>query len=68
MLEKGPREASTFLASPADYAKAVRANPDASARQQLESVAEVLVDNKATTFEQCIAWARMRFQVGTLNL
>lgn len=62
MLEKGPREASTFLASPADYAKAVRANPDASARQQLESVAEVLVDNKATTFEQCIAWARMRFQ------
>ncbi|EFJ51834.1 hypothetical protein VOLCADRAFT_79505 [Volvox carteri f. nagariensis] len=62
MLEKGPREAASFLANPAEYAKAVRANPDASARQQLEAVAEVLLDNRSATFEQCIAWARLRFQ------
>ncbi|GLC36229.1 E1 ubiquitin-activating protein [Pleodorina starrii] len=62
LLEKAPREAASFLSKPADYAKAVRANPDASARQQLESVAEVLLDNRSTTFEECIKWARMRFQ------
>ncbi|GLI63113.1 hypothetical protein VaNZ11_006018 [Volvox africanus] len=62
LLEKAPREAASFLGNPADYAKAVRANPDASARQQLEAVAEVLLDNRSTTFEQCITWARLRFQ------
>ncbi|KAG2486273.1 hypothetical protein HYH03_015097 [Edaphochlamys debaryana] len=62
LLEKAPREAAAYLAAPAEYAKTVRANPDASARQQLESVAEVLLDGKAGSFEECITWARMRFQ------
>ncbi|KAG2427387.1 hypothetical protein HYH02_014607 [Chlamydomonas schloesseri] len=62
LLEKAPREAASFLASPADYAKAVRANPDASARQQLEAVAEVLLDGRAPDFTACVAWARGRFQ------
>lgn len=40
----------------------MRANPDASARQQLEAVAEVLLDGRAADFNACVAWARGRFQ------
>ncbi|GFR51131.1 hypothetical protein Agub_g13484 [Astrephomene gubernaculifera] len=62
LLEKAPREAAAYLAAPADYARSLRANPDASARQQLEAVAEVLLEGRAGSFEQCISWARTRFQ------
>lgn len=36
---------------------------DAAAREQLEKVVEVLVTERCRTFEDCIAWARKRFQV-----
>ena len=36
---------------------------DASAREQLEKVVELLVDGRCTSFEECIAWARRLFQV-----
>ena len=36
---------------------------DAAAREQLEKVVEALVTDRCRTFEDCIAWARMRFQV-----
>ena len=36
---------------------------DSAAREQLEKVVEVLDTERCTTFEDCIAWARHRFQV-----
>lgn len=62
MLDKGPREATNFLDAPADYAQAALSNSDALTRQRLESVVDALVDNWTSSFEQCITWARTRFQ------
>ena len=36
---------------------------DSAAREQLEKVVEVLDSERCTTFEDCIAWGRRRFQV-----
>lgn len=40
---------------------------DSAAREQLEKVVEVLDTERCTTFEDCIAWARHRFQVSMLR-
>ena len=38
----------------------------AAAREQLEKVVEVLDTERCKTFEDCVAWARRRFQVRSL--
>jgi hypothetical protein len=40
----------------------VRGSADAAAREQLAKVVEVLASERCTTFEECIAWARTKFQ------
>lgn len=35
---------------------------DAAAREQLEKVVEVLVTERCKTIEDCIEWARKKFQ------
>ncbi|KAK9812866.1 hypothetical protein WJX72_004885 [[Myrmecia] bisecta] len=62
LLEKAPQEANSFLADPQKYIGAVRQASDAAAREQLERVAEALVSERCTTFEDCIAWGRAKFQ------
>lgn len=62
LLEVGPREVNAYLADPAKYVAAIKHAADASAREQLEKVTELLISDKATTFEECITWARLRFQ------
>ncbi len=44
------------------YVQAVKHAADAAAREQLEKVVELLVTDRANTFEECVAWARKRFQ------
>jgi hypothetical protein len=46
-------------------AEAVKSSADAAAREQLAKVVEVLVADKVASFEDCIAWARLKFQVRT---
>ena len=36
---------------------------DSAAREQLEKVVEVLDTERCTSFQDCVAWARHRFQV-----
>ncbi|WIA10070.1 hypothetical protein OEZ85_010280 [Tetradesmus obliquus] len=62
LLEKGPSEANAYLADPAKYTEAVKSSADAAAREQLAKVVEVLVADKVASFEDCIAWARLKFQ------
>ena len=45
-----------------DLATALQSS-DSAAREQLEKVVEILDSERCTTFEECIAWARGRFQV-----
>jgi ubiquitin-activating enzyme E1 len=62
LFEKSPGEANAFLAKPQEYADAARRAGDASARENLEKVSECLLDSRCETYEQCVSWARIRFQ------
>lgn len=46
----------------------MKTSADAAAREQLAKVVEVLARDKVASFEDCIAWARLKFQVGTWHL
>lgn len=52
-----------MLPLPCAVADAVRTSADAAAREQLAKVVEVLAADKVASFEDCIAWARLKFQV-----
>ncbi|PSC67218.1 Ubiquitin-activating enzyme E1 2 [Micractinium conductrix] len=62
ILEKTPTEANAFLSDPDKYISSAKASSDAAARQQLEKLVEVLVSERCQSFEDCIAWARRKFQ------
>ena len=62
LYEKSPAEANAFLAKPEEYANACRAAGDASARENLEKVSECLLKSRCATYDECVAWARRRFQ------
>lgn len=62
MLEKVPAEVNTFLSKPEEYKASMRSAGDAQARELLERVVECLVSEKCTTFEDCLLWARKRFE------
>lgn len=62
LFEKSPSEANTYIQDPEKYVAAVKGSADAAAREQLEKVVEVLVTDRCKTFDDCIAWARHKFQ------
>ncbi|KAI3434380.1 hypothetical protein D9Q98_002458 [Chlorella vulgaris] len=62
LLEKTPAEANAFLADPEKYISSAKSSSDAAAREQLQRVVEVLVAERCTSFEECITWARTKFQ------
>lgn len=53
----------SFLCRVCACADTVKTSADAAAREQLAKVVEVLVRDKVASFEDCIAWARLKFQV-----
>ena len=61
-FEKSPAEANAYLAKPEEYAAAARAAGDASARENVEKAAECLLGSRCSTYEECVRWARLRFQ------
>ncbi|XP_078436471.1 ubiquitin-activating enzyme E1 2-like [Wolffia australiana] len=62
LLEKTPSEVNKFLSSPVEYCAAICAAGDAQAKDLAESVLECLDSERCTTFQDCIAWARLRFE------
>ncbi|PKA56184.1 Ubiquitin-activating enzyme E1 1 [Apostasia shenzhenica] len=62
LLEKGPSEVNNFLSSPSGYASSMRSAGDAQSRDLLERVLECLESERCETFEDCIAWARLKFE------
>ncbi|PAN15572.1 hypothetical protein PAHAL_2G498900 [Panicum hallii] len=62
LLEKTPNEVNSFLSNPTQYAAAMRKAGDAQARELLERVSECLGKERCITFEDCITWARLRFE------
>ncbi|KAI4305340.1 hypothetical protein L6164_028712 [Bauhinia variegata] len=62
LLEKTPAEVNAYLSNPSEYASARRSAGDAQARDNLERVLECLDREKCDTFEDCITWARLKFE------
>ncbi|KAF7048558.1 hypothetical protein CFC21_057304 [Triticum aestivum] len=62
LLEKTPTEVNGFLSNPSAYVAAARTAGDAQARDQLERVIECLHGDKCETFQDCITWARLKFE------
>uniref|UniRef100_A0ACD5YZK1 Uncharacterized protein n=1 Tax=Avena sativa TaxID=4498 RepID=A0ACD5YZK1_AVESA len=62
LLEKTPNEVNSFLSNPAQYAAAMRKAGDAQARELLERVSECLDKERCNTFDDCISWARLKFE------
>ncbi|XP_052184847.1 ubiquitin-activating enzyme E1 1-like [Diospyros lotus] len=62
LLEKTPAEVNAFLSDPSEYAAAMRNAGDAQARDTLERVLECLDGERCKTFQDCITWARLKFE------
>ncbi|QCE00933.1 ubiquitin-activating enzyme E1 [Vigna unguiculata] len=62
LLEKTPAEVNAYLSNPSEYTNAMRNAGDAQARDNLERVLECLDEDKCLTFEDCISWARLKFE------
>lgn len=62
ILEKTPNEVNKFLTNPGEYTGSMKAAGDAQARDLLERVIECLVKDRCYTIQDCITWARLRFE------
>ena len=61
-FEKAPAEANSYLSKPDEYRLNATAQPDASMRENVEKVAQVLLKSACSTYDDCVAWARLQFQ------
>ncbi|EOY34575.1 Ubiquitin-activating enzyme 1 isoform 1 [Theobroma cacao] len=62
LLEKTPAEVNAYLSNPVEYAASMRDAGDAQAKDNLERILECLDREKCETFQDCVAWARLRFE------
>ncbi|KAL5974963.1 E1 ubiquitin-activating protein [Asimina triloba] len=62
LLEKTPVEVNKFLSKPNDYLSAMRSAGDAQARDLLERVIDCLDKERCETFQDCVTWARLKFE------
>ncbi|XP_057483857.1 ubiquitin-activating enzyme E1 1-like isoform X1 [Actinidia eriantha] len=62
LLEKTPAEVNAFLSNPSEYVSGMRNAGDAQARDNLERVLECLDRDRCETFQDCITWARLKFE------
>ncbi|XP_022034390.1 ubiquitin-activating enzyme E1 1 isoform X1 [Helianthus annuus] len=62
LLEKTPAEANAYLSNPSEYTSAMEKAGDAQARDNLERVLECLERERCESFEDCITWARLKFE------
>ncbi|XP_020276157.1 ubiquitin-activating enzyme E1 2-like [Asparagus officinalis] len=62
LLQKTPSEVNNFLSNPKEYASSMKNAGDAQARDQLERVLECLDKERCETFDDCVTWARLKFE------
>lgn len=61
LLEKTPTEVNAYLINPTDYISSMQKAGDAQARDILDRVLECLDKERCDSFEDCITWARLRY-------
>ncbi|KAH9662051.1 ubiquitin-activating enzyme E1 1 [Citrus sinensis] len=62
LLEKTPAEVNAYLSNPVEYTTSMANAGDAQARDNLERVLECLDKEKCEIFQDCITWARLKFE------
>lgn len=62
LLEKTPAEANAYLSDPGEYTRGMEKAGDAQARDNLERVLECLEKERCESFQDCITWARLKFE------
>ncbi|KAL2508092.1 Ubiquitin-activating enzyme E1 1 [Forsythia ovata] len=62
LLEKTPAEVNAYLSNPDEYKSAMRNAGDAQARDNLERILECLDRERCESFDDCITWARLKFE------
>ncbi|XP_023532141.1 ubiquitin-activating enzyme E1 1-like [Cucurbita pepo subsp. pepo] len=62
LLEKTPSDVNAYLSNPSEYASSMMNAGDAQSRDTLERVLECLDRERCETFEDCITWARLKFE------
>lgn len=62
LLEKTPAEVNAYLSSPSEYGTSMMNAGDAQARDNLERVLECLDKERCETLQDCITWARLKFE------
>uniref|UniRef100_M4DP97 E1 ubiquitin-activating enzyme n=2 Tax=Brassica campestris TaxID=3711 RepID=M4DP97_BRACM len=62
LLEKTPAEVNAYLSSPVEYTNSMMSAGDAQARDTLERIVECLDKEKCENFQDCLTWARLRFE------
>ncbi|KAF9593372.1 hypothetical protein IFM89_022071 [Coptis chinensis] len=62
LLEKTPAEVNAYLSNTSEYTSSMKNAGDAQARDNLERVIECLDREKCETFQDCITWARLKFE------
>ncbi|XP_038902732.1 ubiquitin-activating enzyme E1 1 isoform X1 [Benincasa hispida] len=62
LLEKTPTDVNAYLSNPSEYTSAMMNAGDAQSRDTLERILECLDRERCETFEDCITWARLKFE------
>ncbi|CAN0879670.1 Ubiquitin-activating enzyme E1 1 [Linum grandiflorum] len=62
LLEKTPAEVNAYLSGPVEYAAAMKNAGDAQAKDNLERVLQCLEKDRCLEFQDCISWARLKFE------
>ncbi|GAB2290588.1 E1 ubiquitin-activating protein [Dionaea muscipula] len=62
LLEKIPTEVNAYLSNPREYTSSMRNVGDAQSRETLERVLECLDRERCDTFQDCVTWARIKFE------
>lgn len=62
LLEKIPAEVNAYLLNPNEYTSSMINAGDAQARDNLERIIECLEKERCEAFQDCIRWARLKFE------
>lgn len=62
MLEKIPNEVNSFTENSEQFLKEMKAAGDAQSRETLKNIMQCLGDEYCESYEDCIAWARRKFE------
>ena len=62
LLSKGPGEANNYLDSPEQFVDGLVNSHDSNSKEIAQQVVDTLVNTKCSTFDECIAWGRYKFE------